>query len=142
MIDFLPGVQSSSSALNAERIRMEVISQNIANAHTTRDADGNPYQRRHVTFETVLSARTSLGSGAEQQLVRVARIEKDQQPSRMVYNPGHPEADGSGMVAMPNINIHQEMADLIMSSRSFEANLAVVRNARQMAVQTMNIGKR
>jgi flagellar basal-body rod protein FlgC len=142
MIDFLPGVQSASSALNAERIRMEVISQNIANAHTTRDTDGNPYQRRQVLFETVLNQHASLSGGIDQRLVRVASINADTSPSRMVYNPGHPEADSAGMVAMPNINIHQEMADLISSSRSFEANLAVVRNARQMAIQTMSIGKR
>lgn len=139
MINILTGIDSTSSALNAERIRMEVISRNIANANTTRDIDGKPYQRQQVTFETVLDQQQGQGSGGT---VRIARIEKDPRPERMVFNPGHPDADESGMVAMPNINIHEEMADLISASRAFEANLAVVRNARAMAVQTLAIGKR
>jgi flagellar basal-body rod protein FlgC len=74
--------------------------------------------------------------------VEVARIDKDNRPPRLVFNPGHPDADAEGMVALPNINIHEEMADLIAASRAFEANLAVVKNARSMALQTMQIGKR
>ena len=74
--------------------------------------------------------------------MEVARIDKDNRPSRLVFNPGHPEADAEGMVAMPNVNIHEEMADLIAASRAFEANLAVVKNARSMALQTLSIGRR
>ena len=74
---------------------------------------------------------------AQPQMVQVASIEKDTRPPQMVYNPGHPDADANGMVAMPNVNIHEEMADLIASSRAFEANLAVVKNARSMAQQTL-----
>ena len=74
--------------------------------------------------------------------MRVARIQKDERPFRLVHLPGHPDADASGMVAMPNVNIHEEMADLIAASRAFEANLAVVRNARTLAMQTLAIGKR
>jgi flagellar basal-body rod protein FlgC len=81
-------------------------------------------------------------SGAQPQPVQVARIEADNRPPLMVYSPGHPNADKNGMVAMPNINIHEEMADLITSSRSFEANLAVLKNAQAMAMQTLSIGKR
>src|SRR5436190_4795232 len=139
MIDILPGLSSTGSALTAERIRMDVISQNIANANTTRGLDGKPYQRQQVVFEKVL--QQAQGLEAAGQKVEVARIEKDQRSPRLIFNPGHPDADADGMVAFPNINIHEEMADLIVSSRSYEANLAVVKNARAMALQTLSIGK-
>jgi len=142
-MNILTGINATSSALEAERIRMEVISQNIVNAEVSRMPDGKPYQRQQVVFETMLDQQTGAGGntlgGAG---VQVARIEKDQRAPRMVFNPGHKDADGNGMVAMPNINIHEEMADLITASRAFEANLAVVRNARTMALQTLSIGKR
>jgi len=132
MINFLPGVSSTASALNSERARMDVISQNIANVNNARGVAGKPYQRQQVVFQTVLDSQlsqSSPGSGAAG--VEVARIERDLRPPRMVYNPGHPDADPkSGMVSFPDINIHEEMADLIVSSRSYEANLAVFKNAR------------
>lgn len=143
MIDALTGINATASALNAQRVRMEVISQNIANANTTRDVDGQPYQRQQVVFESVLDAQQRQDvTGANRSSVQVARIEKEMRPPRLVFNPGHPDADANGMVATPNISIHEEMADLIVSSRAFEANLAVVRNARSMAMQTLSIGKR
>lgn len=143
MINFLPGIQSSASALNAERIRMDVISENIANANSTRGPDGKPYQRQQVFFETVLQQQPGmLGQAQGASEVRVAHVGRDQRPPQLVYMPGHPDADENGMVTMPNVNIHEEMADLIVSSRSFEANLAVIKNARSLAVQTLAIGKR
>ena len=143
MINLLTGITSTASALNAERIRMEVVSQNIANANTTRDVDGKPYQRQQVVFEKLLNQQFgSSALGVGETGVQVARIEKDARPPIFVYNPGHPDADRNGMVAMPNVNIHEEMADMIVSSRAFEANLAVVRNARSLALQTLAIGKR
>jgi flagellar basal-body rod protein FlgC len=143
MINVLTGITNTSSALEAERIRMEVISQNIANANTTRDVNGLPYQRQQVVFETLLNQKANDASGAANPTgIQVARIEKDQRPPRMVFDPGHKDANASGMVAMPDINIHEEMADLITAQRAFEANLAVVRNAKAMAMQTLSIGKR
>lgn len=140
MIQTLTGIDSSASALAAERVRMEVITQNIANANTTRGLDGKPYQRQVVVFEQALqNAQGALGGP---QRVEVARIDKDNRPPRLIFNPGHPHADGDGMVAVPNVNIHEEMADLIAASRAFEANLAVVKNARSMAQQTLSIGRR
>jgi flagellar basal-body rod protein FlgC len=143
MINLLTGIDSTSSALDAERIRMDVIAQNIANANVTKDVDGKPYQRQEVLFESVLRAQqNSDSSDAGSQTVQIARVQKDSRPPRMVYNPGHPDADAkTGMVAMPNINIHEEMVDMIASSRSYEANLAVVKNARTMAMQALSIGK-
>jgi flagellar basal-body rod protein FlgC len=142
MIDLLSGINSTASALDAERIRMDVVSQNIANVDTTRGLDGKPYQRQQVVFESVLQAQQgSDASGALPQSVQIARIAKDNRPPRMVYNPSHPDANSKGMVAMPDINIHEEMVDMITSSRAFEANLAVVKNARTMAMQALSIGK-
>ena len=139
MMNLVSGIQSTSAALDAERTRLDVIAENIANAHTTHGVDGKPYQRQVVVFESVLRQATD-GSPAAPAL-HVARIEKDPRPAQMVYEPGHPDADKNGMVAMPNVNIHEEMADLITASRAFEANLAVIRNSRSMAMQTLSISK-
>lgn len=142
MINFIPGLPSTASALNAERIRMEVVGQNIANANSSRGPNGKPYERQQVQFETVLAAKRDglTGTGASQ--VRVSGITTDHRAPRLVYRPGDPDANARGMVSLPDINIHEEMADLISSSRAFEANLSVVKNARSMALQTLSIGKR
>lgn len=144
MLPLLSGIQSTSTALEAQRIRMEVISQNIAHANTSRGADGKPYQRQEVVFEAMLNRQLQGPGGLDAggKGVMVSRITKDTAPPRFVHNPGHPDANQQGMVAMPNINVHEEMVDMIAASRSFEANLAVVKNARSMALQTLNIGKR
>jgi flagellar basal-body rod protein FlgC len=139
MINLLTGINSTSAALDAERTRMDVISQNIANVNTTHGPDGKPYQRQQVVFETVLRAQQNSDLSAQE--VHVARIEKDSRPPRMIYMLGHPDANDKGMVATPDINIHQEMADLIASSRTYEANLAVAKNARSMAMSALSIGK-
>lgn len=142
MINLLPGVDSSAAALNAERIRMEVVSQNIANVNTTRGPDGRPYTREQVVFETVLRNQTEPG-GASASSVRVARIEQDPRPPRLIYNPQHSHADpATGMVAVPNINVHEEMVDMLTAARTFEANLAVIKTSRHLAMQTLMIGKR
>jgi flagellar basal-body rod protein FlgC len=102
MINFVTGIESTSAALQAERVRMAVASQNIANANTTRGLDGLPYQRQSVVFESVLAGQTN-GLGIEPQKVQISRIEKDQNGPRMIYSPGHPDADpNTGMVAMPS----------------------------------------
>ena len=142
MINFLTGVQSTSSALAAERTRMEVISQNIANANTTRTPEGGPYQRQHVVFENVLNSKVASDGLSGAASVHVARIENDPRGPKMIFNPSHPDANEKGMVAMPNINVHEEMADLIASSRTFEANLAVIKTAKNLAMQSLSIGKR
>lgn len=143
MINVLTGIESSSSALEAERVRLEVVAQNIANANTTRGTDGKPYQRQQVVFQNVLSQRVNaeMAGGIPANRVEVTAIQKDDRPPRLIYNPGHPDANAQGMVAVPDINIHEEMADLLTASRAFEANLAVVKNSRAMAMQTLSIGK-
>ena len=144
MINILTGIDSTSAALNAERIRMDVVSQNIANAQLARGPDGRPYQRQQVVFEAVLRDHLKPGAtpGNDASMVRAARIESAHRPPRLVYQPGHPDANGEGMVALPDINIHEEMVDLMAASRAYEANLGVVKTARSMAQQTLSIGKR
>lgn len=142
MIDLLSGINSTSAALNAERIRMDVVSENIANVNTTHGIDGKPYQRQQVVFESVLQSQSNSDTpGSAVPTVQIARIEKDPRPPVMIFNPTHPDANAQGMVATPDINIHEEMVDMISASRSYEANLAVVKNARTMAMQTLAIGK-
>lgn len=142
MISILTGIQSTTSAMEAERTRLDIISQNIANAQTTHGPDGKPYQRQVVVFESALQQAVGGDGQTQTPMLKVASIQKDTRPPLQVYDPGHPDADANGIVAMPNVNIHEEMADMISASRTFEANLAVVKNARSMAIQTLSIGKR
>ena len=123
-------------------MRLDVIGQNIANANTARGLDGRPYQRQQVVFETVLQQRLGRPDSLPLQSVHVSRIQKDPRPPKMVYDPRNPYANEQGMVAMPDINTYEEMVDLIAASRSFEANLAVMKNARALAMQELSIGKR
>jgi len=140
-INIMPGAASAASALQAEKVRMEVISQNIANANTTSTPEGGPYRRQVVRFETIMANQFDPNSAVQE--VRVAGIENDMRPHRLIFQPGHPDADqNTGMVKYPNVSVHEEMADLIASSRTIEANLVVIRTARQMALQTLAIGKK
>ncbi len=141
MIQILSGIQNTSAALDAEQTRLDVISENIANANTTHGPDGKPYQRQVVVFETAMQQAMNGDGSVQMPAIQVARIEKDPSPPNYIYDPGNPDADAKGMVATPNINIQDEMADLISASRTFEANLAVVKNARSMAMETLAIGK-
>ncbi|MDC0307455.1 flagellar basal body rod protein FlgC [bacterium] len=143
-MDIIPGLQSSASALHAERIRMEVISQNIANANTTKAENGEPYRRQLVHFESILRKKmgqpNNVASNNLSQ-VEATKIIEDSRPFREVYQPGHPDASKDGMVQYPNVHIHEEMADMISASRAYEANMAVIRTSRTLAMQTINMGK-
>jgi len=132
-MNLISGINVTSSALNAEKIRMDIVAENIANAHTTHDVNGQAYQRRVVSFESVL---TAAGKG-----VQVSRVSVDPSAGESVYNPSHPDANKEGMVQMPNVNLATEMVDLMNSSRAYEANLSVVRNAKQIAMRALGIGK-
>lgn len=141
MIQVLSGIQNTAAALDAERTRLDVIAENIANARTLRGEGGKPYQRQVVVFETAMQQALNANDPTASTL-HVARIDKDNRPGEEVYDPGNPDADARGMIRLPNVVIHQEMADMIAASRAFEANLAVVKNARSMAMQTLAIGRR
>ena len=142
MVQLLSGIQNTTAALDAERTRLDIISQNIANANTTRGVDGKPYQRQQVVFETALQrAQNADGTTSSLPKPQVSRIQKDTRPGPAIYQPGHPDADANGMVAMPNVNIYEEMADMIAASRTYEANVAVFKNGKAMAQQALSIGK-
>ena len=127
----------TGSALDAEKIRVDITSQNIANANTTKGIDGKAYQRKIVAFESILDAAN--GNGL--QGVRVSEISADLAKGELINNPQHPHADKDGNVQMPNVNVAFEMVDMMTATRSYEANLAVVRNARQLANQALAIGR-
>lgn len=135
-MNFLSGIHATSSALTAEQIRMDVVAQNIANAYTTKDVNGGPYQRQTVSFQSMLGGMSGVEKG-----VRVGGIKPDTTPGDMIYNPGHPHADKNGMLRMPNVQLAVEMVDLMGASRAYEANLSVARNARSMAMKALTIGK-
>jgi flagellar basal-body rod protein FlgC len=139
-MNLISGIDVTAGALNAQKTRLDLVAQNIANAQTTRTAKGGPYQRQIVSFENELIRREGQ-TGPALQSVRVSAITADRSQGEQVYNPGHPDAGADGMVTMPNVNIAYEMVDLITASRAYEANLAVVKNARQMAMKALDIGK-
>lgn len=121
----------SASALTAERLRLSVIATNIANAETTRTPQGGPYRRKEVVFVP-----------REDGGVEVAAIQEDTTtPPRMVYDPGHPDANGDGFVAYPNVSVVNEMVDLLAATRAYEANVAALNATKSMLTSSLNIGR-
>ena len=133
-MDLIPGIQQTASALEVNKQRLEVIAQNIANAHTTRGPSGGPYQRQVLSFEAVLQKANQYG-------VQVSQLSEDPNPGPSVYNPSHPHADDKGMVRMPNVSMSMEMVDMIAASRAYEANLSVAKTSRHMAERALEIGR-
>jgi flagellar basal-body rod protein FlgC len=138
-MNLISGIDITASALNAQKTRLDIVAQNIANAQTTRTPNGGPYQRQVVSFESELIRHE--GGGPSLQSVKIAQVTPDRTPGQQVYNPQHPDAGSDGLVTMPNVNLSYEMVDLITASRAYEANLSVAKNARQMAMKTLEIGK-
>ncbi|MEP9412119.1 MAG: flagellar basal body rod protein FlgC [Candidatus Brocadia sp.] len=132
----------SGSGLSAERIRMNVIANNIANANATETPEGGPYRREQVEFSSVLN-RTMQKSNVKgtERLggVKVQRILKSTEPFNRVYIPGHPKADAKGFVEMPNVSVMMEMVDLVTATRSYEANLAVINSSKEMNNRALSI---
>jgi len=141
------GLEISASGLTAERMRMDVVAQNLANAQTTRGADGQPYRRQEVVLQErtptsgfgaalagAMGGRTGTPGG-----VQVAQIAKDQTPLKRVYDPGHPDADAQGYVSMPNVDTVTEMVDLISAQRAYEANVTAMQSAKQMFSRTLDL---
>jgi flagellar basal-body rod protein FlgC len=135
---------ASGSALSAERLRMDVTAENLANAQSTRTANGQgPYQRKEVVLQ---EAGSGVGASFADSLqaargVRVAGIVADPTPPRRVYDPGHPDADAQGYVTMPNVNTVTEMTDLIGASRAYEANVTAMQTTKQMFARTLDLLK-
>ncbi len=145
-MDFFSSMRVSASGLDAQMKRMNTISSNIANAETTKTDQGGPYKRK----DPLLAAQTdreSFGEILQNELddsiqgVQVQEIVEDQRGPRMVYNPNHPQANAEGYVAMPNVNTVEEMANMISSQRSYEANVTAMNSAKQMAQKALEIGR-
>ncbi|WP_138493983.1 flagellar basal body rod protein FlgC [Paenibacillus pinistramenti] len=141
----------SSSALTAQRLRMDVISSNIANAETTRasvvDGKAVPYRRKMVvlssesgSFNDALNQAMG-GQGSAGQGVKVSAVQEDQTPFKTVYDPTNPDADSSGYVSMPNVDTVKEMVDMISASRSYEANVTALNASKSMLTKALQIGK-
>ncbi len=141
MSGILSQADISASGLSAERLRMEVIANNIANAHTTQTAGGGPYRRQEVVFSSALE--TEMGfSGLETPSmagVKVVGVQPDWSELPQIYQPGHPDADENGFVVMPNVSLANEMVDLITANRGYEANLKVLRSFREMMQQALSL---
>jgi flagellar basal-body rod protein FlgC len=137
-MNLINGIDITADALAAQKTRLDIVAQNIANAQTTRTAACGPYQRQVVSFATEMLRRSDNTSA---QTVKVASITSDPTPGQQVYNPQHPDAGADGMVTMPNVNLAYEMVDLITASRAYEANLSYAKNARNLAMKTLEIGK-
>jgi flagellar basal-body rod protein FlgC len=145
-MDFFSSMNVSSSALSAGRTRMNLISSNLANANATRTPEGGPYKRKDAVFAaTAVENRFNHAlDGATAQQVRkveVTEIIEDKTPPRLQYDPGHPDANAQGYVAMPNVNVVEEMADMIGATRAYEANVTAVQAAKSMALKTLEIGR-
>ena len=140
------GMEISASALTAQRLRMNVTAENLANAQTTRGADGQPYRRKEVVLQSVsqggfgaqLSAAMG-GSGSRAGGVEVAGIQSDQTNGKLVYDPSHPDANEQGYVTMPNVDTVTEMVDLIDAQRAYEANVTALQASKQMFAKTLEI---
>lgn len=125
----------SASGLSAERLRMDLIADNLANANTTRTAEGGPYRRKVAVFEPIIPTAQTPGG------VRVISIAEDTSPPRRVYQPGHPDADAQGFVTYPNVEMVHEMVDLITASRAYEANIQAFNAGKNMFLRTLDIGR-
>jgi flagellar basal-body rod protein FlgC len=135
-------IDISGSGLSAERLRMDVTAENLANAQTTRGANGGPYRRKVVVLEQAQAPGAfgaALSAAQRPSGVQVAGIAEDPTPDRMVYDPGHPDADAQGYVRMPNVNPVTEMVDLITSSRAYEANVTAMQTAKTMFSKTLDL---
>jgi flagellar basal-body rod protein FlgC len=144
---FLSSMNVSASGLTAEKLRMDVISKNIANANTTRTAEGTPYRRQVVVFEGAGSnvpfsqylsdaSKSMIGGG-----VKVKGIIEDKTPFKLVYEPGHPDADEKGYVKMPNVDVMTEMVNMITASRAYEANVTALNTTKGIAMKALEIGR-
>ncbi|MGB4657784.1 MAG: flagellar basal body rod protein FlgC [Mobilitalea sp.] len=140
------GMNVSASGMTAQRLRLDIIAQNIANVNTTRDENGNVYRRKTVVFsekdvtsfsDVLMKSSGTVGSG-----VKVSKIAEDNTTEmNKVYDPSHPDADEDGYVTYPNVNTVQEMTDMIDATRSYEANVTAFNASKNMALKGLEVGK-
>ena len=145
-MDFMTALDVGGSALSAQRTYLNVVSMNLANAKTTRTADGQgPYQRKSVALESTQATPfgKAMNAALDQELngVRVTGIVNDSRPPRQVYEPGHPDADQSGYVQYPDINVVEEMTNMIQATRSYEASTTTITTIKAMYNKALEIAR-
>jgi len=146
MLDIFNTMNISASGMSANRLRLDVIADNIANAETTRTDEGGPYRRKTVAFKEILKQQMEpvnrVGpSTASFEGVEVSEIAEDQRPFKLVYNPSHVDANAEGYVEMPNVNVLREMVDLINAQRAYEANVSSINATKAFASAALGIGR-
>jgi flagellar basal-body rod protein FlgC len=147
MGDLIQSMEIAASGMTAQRMRLNVISTNLANANTTRTEEGLPYRRKTVIFETTALARTfeaeltSFMKEEEVYGVTVTGVVPVAGPFKKVFDPSHPDADGEGYVYLPNVNLVQEMVQMLNAHRGYEANASVVKTAKDMGLKALEISR-
>jgi flagellar basal-body rod protein FlgC len=138
----------SASGLTAQRLRMDLIAENIANAKSTRTESGEPYRRKLPVFQAKGNSsdftyilRSMFNNKKEDKGVQVAKIVDDMSPFKIIFNPSHPDANEDGYVKMPNVDVLTEMVDMIDASRAYEANVTVLNISKNMAMKALEIGR-
>jgi flagellar basal-body rod protein FlgC len=142
-------LKTAGSALTAQRLRMDVIASNLANAEATSTPEGGPYKRERVVFAPMMrdsldklnASSGDIANGATAGGVEVKSIVQDDEEPRMVYDPTHPDANEDGFVAFPNVDLVTEMTDMLSASRSYEANITVLNVAKSMAQRALDLGR-
>ncbi len=145
-MDFATGMRVTSSGMTANRMRMNAISSNIANANTTRSPEGGPYRRKDVVFEAMPDARSfgeilTRPEDLNTQRVQVSDVLVDTKAPLLKYEPNHPDANEDGYVAYPNINLMEEMTNMIQATRAYEANVSAMSAVKDMALTSLEIGR-
>ena len=145
-MDFFDALNVSSSGLTAQRLRMNLISSNLANVNTTRTPEGGPFRRKEVVFEAVpikSEFNEMLRDRTDARMTRVAvdSVTEDPRPPVIKYDPNHPDANEQGNVAFPNINLIEEMVNMMSAARSYEANVTAISTSKNMALKALEIGR-
>ncbi len=134
MREMFLSLKVSATALEAQKVRLNVIASNVANVNSTKTPEGVPYKRKDVVFRSFMYDESSIG-------VDIPRVVEDDRPPRLVFDPAHPDADASGYVSMPNVNIIEEMVNMLAASRAYEANLTLISTYKDMFLKTLDITK-
>jgi flagellar basal-body rod protein FlgC len=140
-MNFLRSIEISASGLYAQRKRMDIIASNLANIETTRTEKGGPYRRKMVAMRTKPIDDFDRVLSQQRDGVEIDEIVEDESDLKRVFNPSHPDADEEGYLLKPNIDLVVEIANMILASRAYEANIAVLKSTKQMAMKALEIGR-
>lgn len=140
-MDILDTLRISASGMTAQRVRLQAVASNMANARTTKTEDGGPYQRQMPVFEAISVDRFGSMVDREMSRVEVIDVVADDDPGPLVYDPGHPDANVEGYVQMPNVNVLEEMVDMMTTSRTYEANASVIETTYEMARKALELSR-